>query len=145
MTLHGLAVKAFFRMPSVCLTYFQHDHKIVKVTYLNAFFSKQQFFVSHYFFPPISALSSYFCLAVCAMHLTVLTHFQISWVLFTFYHTSTFLLLYVCGQCLVFTYHPSSSSKVQYIGLLLHCINKYVWFLSASIVHHRTRSSVGLL
>jgi len=35
MTLHGLAVKDFFRMPSVCLTYFQHDHKIVKLTYLN--------------------------------------------------------------------------------------------------------------
>jgi hypothetical protein len=35
MTLHGLAVKKFFRMPPVCLTYFQHDHKIVKLIYLN--------------------------------------------------------------------------------------------------------------
>jgi len=35
MTLHGLAVNEFFRMPSVCLTYFQHDHKIMRVTYFN--------------------------------------------------------------------------------------------------------------
>jgi hypothetical protein len=45
MTLHGLAVKEFFRMPSVCLTYFQHDHKIVKLTYLNNhnFFQSKNF------------------------------------------------------------------------------------------------------
>lgn len=65
--------------------------------------------------------------------------------LFIFFHFSTFLLLCVCKQCLVFTFHPSSSRNVQRRGLLQHCINMYVWFLSASFGHQRPSSFVGSL